>query len=60
MGSQAMRSADGHILMKAGPEIGVASTKAFTTSMTDLYMLACVLGELRGTLTKLPTCVVAQ
>jgi glutamine---fructose-6-phosphate transaminase (isomerizing) len=52
MGSQAMRAADGHILMKAGPEIGVASTKAFTTSMTDLYMLACVLGSLRGTLTK--------
>jgi glutamine---fructose-6-phosphate transaminase (isomerizing) len=51
MGSQAMRSADGHILMKAGPEIGVASTKAFTTSMTDLYMLACVLGQLRTTLT---------
>ncbi len=50
MGSQSMRSADGYILMKAGPEIGVASTKAFTTSMTDLYMLACVLGRLRGTL----------
>jgi glutamine---fructose-6-phosphate transaminase (isomerizing) len=49
MGSQAMRSADGYILMKAGPEIGVASTKAFTTSMADLYMLACVLGQLRGT-----------
>ena len=50
MGSQAMRAADGYILMKAGPEIGVASTKAFTTSMADLYMLACVLGEMRGTL----------
>jgi glutamine---fructose-6-phosphate transaminase (isomerizing) len=49
MGSQSMRSADGYILMKAGPEIGVASTKAFTTSMADLYMLACVLGQLRGT-----------
>jgi glucosamine--fructose-6-phosphate aminotransferase (isomerizing) len=50
MGSQAMRAADGHILMKAGPEIGVASTKAFTTSMADLFMLACVLGEMRGAL----------
>ncbi|MDT8307361.1 MAG: glutamine--fructose-6-phosphate transaminase (isomerizing) [Anaerolineae bacterium] len=49
MGSQAMRAADGQIAMKAGPEIGVASTKAFTTSMADLYMLACVLGDLRGT-----------
>jgi glucosamine--fructose-6-phosphate aminotransferase (isomerizing) len=50
MGSQAMRAADGHILMKAGPEIGVASTKAFTTSMTDLFLLACVLGQMRGAL----------
>jgi glutamine---fructose-6-phosphate transaminase (isomerizing) len=49
-GSQAMRLADGHISMQAGPEIGVASTKAFTTSIVDQYLLACLLGELRGTL----------
>ncbi|HEY76945.1 MAG TPA: glutamine--fructose-6-phosphate transaminase (isomerizing), partial [Thermoflexia bacterium] len=38
IGSQAHRIADGHILMHAGPEIGVASTKAFTTSLVDLYL----------------------
>lgn len=51
IGSQAMRMSDGTIAMQAGPEIGVASTKAFFTSLADLYMLGCVLGELRGTIT---------
>jgi len=51
IGSQAMRVSDGHILMHAGPEIGVASTKAFTASLVDLYLLGVCLGELRGTLT---------
>jgi glucosamine--fructose-6-phosphate aminotransferase (isomerizing) len=41
IGSQSMRLSDGHIAMHAGPEIGVASTKAFTTSLADLYLLAC-------------------
>jgi len=50
IGSQAMRIADGYITMNAGPEIGVASTKAFTTSMVDQYLLALYLGQLRGTL----------
>jgi len=50
IGSQAQRLADGAILMHAGPEIGVASTKAFTASLVDLYLLGCYLGELRGTL----------
>ncbi len=50
-GSQAMRISDGYIPMQAGPEIGVASTKAFTNSIMDLYLLACALGELRGTVT---------
>lgn len=50
IGSQSMRISDGYITMQAGPEIGVASTKAFTTSLVDLYMLACVLGRARGTL----------
>jgi glucosamine--fructose-6-phosphate aminotransferase (isomerizing) len=49
IGSQAMRIADGTIPMQAGPEIGVASTKAFTVSMVDQYLLACLLAELRGT-----------
>ena len=47
-----MRMSDGYIAMQAGPEIGVASTKAFTTSILDLYLLACVLGQARGTLSK--------
>jgi glucosamine--fructose-6-phosphate aminotransferase (isomerizing) len=51
IGSQAMRIADGYIGMQAGPEIGVASTKAFTISLVDQYMLGLYLGELRGTLT---------
>ncbi len=50
IGSQAMRIADGVISMNAGPEIGVASTKAFVTSMVNQFMLACVLGEMRGVL----------
>jgi glucosamine--fructose-6-phosphate aminotransferase (isomerizing) len=50
MGSQAQRISDGYILMQAGPEIGVASTKAFTTSLVDLYLLALDLGTKRGVL----------
>ncbi len=50
IGSQAMRLSDGYILMHTGPEIGVATTKAFTASLADLYLLGCRLGELRGTL----------
>ena len=50
IGSQAMRIADGCISMQTGPEIGVASTKAFTAPLVDLYMLAVLLGELRGTI----------
>ncbi len=50
IGSQAMRVADGFITMQAGPEIGVASTKAFTTSIVDQYLLALYLGQQRGML----------
>ena len=48
IGSQAMRIADGYISMQTGPEIGVASTKAFTAPLVDLYMLAVLLADLRG------------
>ena len=51
IGSQAMRIADGCISMQTGPEIGVASTKAFTAPLIDLYLLAVYLGDLRGVLT---------
>ena len=50
IGSQAMRAADGFISMQTGPEIGVASTKAFTAPIVDLYMLAILLADLRGTI----------
>jgi glucosamine--fructose-6-phosphate aminotransferase (isomerizing) len=50
IGSQAMRVADGFISMQTGPEIGVASTKAFTAPLVDQYMLAILLGQLRGSL----------
>ena len=52
IGSQAMRLADGYISMQVGPEIGVASTKAFTAPILDLYMLAVYLADLRGSLSK--------
>ncbi len=44
--------ADGFISMQTGPEIGVASTKAFTAPLVDLYMLGVYLADLRGTLTE--------
>lgn len=50
IGSQAMRVADGYISMQTGPEIGVASTKAFTAPLVNQYMLAILLADLRGTL----------
>ena len=50
IGSQAARLSDGVIYMHAGPEIGVASTKAFTASLVDLYLLGVYLGQCRGTL----------
>jgi glucosamine--fructose-6-phosphate aminotransferase (isomerizing) len=50
IGSQAMRIADGYISMQTGPEIGVASTKAYTAPLVDLYMLAILLADLRGIL----------
>ncbi len=49
-GSMIVREADGTILTHAGPEIGVASTKAFTAQMIALYLLGLYLGNLRGTL----------
>jgi glucosamine--fructose-6-phosphate aminotransferase (isomerizing) len=50
MGSMITREAAGTILTHAGPEIGVASTKAFTSQLTALLLLAIHLGELRGKL----------
>ncbi|QDE66750.1 MULTISPECIES: glutamine--fructose-6-phosphate transaminase (isomerizing) [Myxococcus] len=50
IGSAMTREADFSVLTNAGPEIGVASTKAFTTQLVALYLLAVKLGRMRGTL----------
>ena len=50
VGSMTTRIADGILYTRAGPEIGVASTKAFTTQLVCLYLLALHLGKLHGTL----------
>ena len=48
IGSAATRMSDGVIYTNAGPEIGVASTKAFTTQLTALYLLSLYIRQLRG------------
>ena len=48
-GSSMARDADGVILTHAGPEIGVASTKAFTGQLVSLLLLAVRIGQVRGT-----------
>jgi glucosamine--fructose-6-phosphate aminotransferase (isomerizing) len=50
VGSMATREADGTLYTHAGPEIGVASTKAFTCQLVALHILAMYLGQVRGTL----------
>src|SRR5687768_3268967 len=50
VGSMATRETDGTVYTHAGPEIGVASTKAFTTQLVALHLLALYLGQIRGTL----------
>lgn len=47
VGSTIAREADGGIYLHAGPEVGVASTKAFTSQVTALTLLALHLGRLR-------------
>jgi glucosamine--fructose-6-phosphate aminotransferase (isomerizing) len=50
VGSMATREADGTVYTHAGPEIGVASTKAFTCQLVALHLLAIAIGQARGTL----------
>ena len=50
VGSTIARESQGVIYTHAGPEIGVASTKAFTSQLIALYLLALYLGGVRGTL----------
>jgi len=47
LGSMITREASGTLLTHAGPEIGVASTKAFTSQLTALFLLAMYLGQIR-------------
>ena len=56
VGSMATREAEGTIYTHAGPEIGVASTKAFTTQLVALYLFAIKLAEVRNTLTQAERC----
>src|SRR5204863_8048175 len=51
VGSMAALQSDCVLYTKAGPEIGVASTKAFTTQVLTLYLLALFLARVRGTMT---------
>ena len=50
IGSMMTREASGTIMTHAGPEIGVASTKAFTSQLTALFILAMYMGQQRGKL----------
>ncbi len=52
VGAMVAREAHGAIYTHAGPEIGVASTKAFTSQLTAVFLLALKLGQLRGQLDK--------
>jgi glucosamine--fructose-6-phosphate aminotransferase (isomerizing) len=50
VGSMIAREASGTVYTHAGPEIGVASTKAFTAQLTAAFLLSLYLGQVRGTL----------
>ena len=50
MGSMITREASGTVITHAGPEIGVASTKAFTAQLAALLLLSSYLGQIRGKL----------
>jgi glucosamine--fructose-6-phosphate aminotransferase (isomerizing) len=60
VGSMITREAEGTIYTHAGPEIGVASTKAFTCQLTALYLFALFLAQVRGAMTTDQTGAAAQ
>ncbi len=60
VGSMITREAAGTLLTHAGPEIGVASTKAFTSQLTALIVLGMYLGQVRGTLDSKASCSLVQ
>jgi glucosamine--fructose-6-phosphate aminotransferase (isomerizing) len=51
VGSMIARESNGTVYTHAGPEIGVASTKAFTAQLTALFLFAVYLAQVRGTIT---------
>ena len=51
-GSEATRQADASIVLRCGPEVGVASTKTFIGSLAALYLLACRIGRAQGRLSE--------
>lgn len=55
-GSSIDRESDSTIYTRAGPEIGVASTKAFTTQLVVLYLIAIYLAKIRGSLAEQQVC----
>jgi glucosamine--fructose-6-phosphate aminotransferase (isomerizing) len=60
VGSMITREASGTLMTHAGPEIGVASTKAFTSQITALLILGMYLGQVRGTLSPELSCTLVQ
>lgn len=56
VGSSIARKVNGVVYTHAGPEIGVASTKAFTTQLAALYMLTIYMGRMRNKLSKETAC----
>jgi glucosamine--fructose-6-phosphate aminotransferase (isomerizing) len=60
VGSMITREASGTLLTHAGPEIGVASTKAFTSQITALLILGMYLGQVRGTLDPKQSCAMVE
>ena len=60
VGSMITREASGTLLTHAGPEIGVASTKAFTSQLTALIILGMHLGQVRGVLSNKAACDLVQ
>jgi glutamine---fructose-6-phosphate transaminase (isomerizing) len=60
IGSMLSRNADGNLMTHAGPEIGVASTKAFTCQLTALFLLAMRLAQIRGHIDELGSQLLVQ
>jgi len=60
VGSTVTREAHGTIYTHAGPEIGVASTKAFTSQLTALFLLTLLIGRARETISPSHSCQLGQ